>query len=106
VGGLERVGARRGDDAPRAPLRPGCSPRRLSYQRRIESARSLDRNIASLLGGLEKSGELARTLVVFTSDNVHPLPCHGNVLSHCWRSGEEKKEQGQRSKPVSHSGHV
>jgi arylsulfatase A-like enzyme len=42
---------------------------RLSYQRRIESARSLDRNIASLLGGLEKSGELARTLVVFTSDN-------------------------------------
>ncbi|MFE6510579.1 sulfatase-like hydrolase/transferase [Nocardioides sp. NPDC057767] len=41
----------------------------LSYQRRIESARSLDRNIASLLGGLKKSGELARTLVVFTSDN-------------------------------------
>ncbi|MFJ9392277.1 sulfatase-like hydrolase/transferase [Nocardioides sp. NPDC101246] len=42
---------------------------RLSYQRRIESARSLDRNIASLLGGLKKSGDLARTLVVFTSDN-------------------------------------
>lgn len=42
---------------------------RLSYQRRIESARSLDRNIASLLEGLRASGELARTLVVFTSDN-------------------------------------
>ncbi|NYI75409.1 sulfatase-like hydrolase/transferase [Nocardioides panzhihuensis] len=42
---------------------------RISYQRRIEAARSLDRNIASLLEGLKTSDELARTLVVFTSDN-------------------------------------
>ncbi|MEU6135964.1 sulfatase [Nocardioides sp. NPDC047086] len=56
---------------------------RLSYQRRIESARSLDRNIASLLGGLKKSGDLARTLVVFTSDNGFSTGYH-NFNGKLW----------------------
>ncbi|MFI5626576.1 sulfatase-like hydrolase/transferase [Nocardioides sp. NPDC051685] len=56
---------------------------RLSYQRRIESARSLDRNIASLLGGLKKRGELARTLVVFTSDNGFSTGYH-NFNGKLW----------------------
>ncbi|MEI7055465.1 sulfatase [Nocardioides sp. CCNWLW239] len=56
---------------------------RISHQRRIESARSLDRNIASMLEGLRASGELERTLVVFTSDNGFSTGYH-NFNGKLW----------------------
>ncbi|GGR50081.1 arylsulfatase A-like enzyme [Nocardioides luteus] len=65
----QREGFPKGSPSRKNPSQIEKDAYRLSYQRRIESARSLDRNIASLLGGLKKTGELARTLVVFSSDN-------------------------------------
>lgn len=60
---------------------------RIAYQRRLEAIRSLDRNIASLLGGLKKSGELKRTLVVFTSDNGFSNGYH-NLNGKLWHYDE------------------
>ncbi len=42
---------------------------RIIYQRRIEAARGLDRGVAELFATLQETGQLERTLVVFTSDN-------------------------------------
>ena len=39
------------------------------YEQRLESLRSVDDAIAEILAALRSTGELARTLVVFTSDN-------------------------------------
>ncbi len=60
---------------------------RIAYQRRIEAVRGLDRNIASLLGSLKKSGELKRTLVVFTSDNGYSAGYH-NINGKLWHYDE------------------
>ncbi|MER7557068.1 sulfatase-like hydrolase/transferase [Nocardioides sp. NPDC126508] len=79
----KRKGFPKGSPSRKNPSQVEKDAFRLSHQRRIESARSLDRNIASLLGGLRKSGELARTLVVFTSDNGFSTGYH-NFHGKLW----------------------
>ncbi|GGU08371.1 sulfatase [Nocardioides albus] len=75
-----------------SPARGQFDPRqknalRIAYQRRLEANRSLDRNIASLLVGLKKRGELKRTLVVFTSDNGFSNGYH-NLNGKLWHYDE------------------
>lgn len=78
-----REGFPKGSPSRKKPTQIEKDAYRLSYQRRIESARSLDRNIASLLKGLKKSGELDRTMVVFTSDNGFSTGYH-NFNGKLW----------------------
>ncbi|TQL70133.1 arylsulfatase A-like enzyme [Nocardioides albertanoniae] len=60
---------------------------RIAYQRRIEAVRGLDRTISSLLGDLRKSGDLKRTMVVFTSDNGYSAGYH-NLNGKLWHYDE------------------
>ncbi|MFC7495112.1 MULTISPECIES: sulfatase [unclassified Nocardioides] len=46
------------------------------HQRRIEAARGLDRAFAKLVGLLERTNQLDRTLVIFTSDNGYAIGNH------------------------------
>ena len=46
------------------------------YQRRIEAARGLDRAVARLFRTLRETGQLDRTLVIFTSDNGYAIGNH------------------------------
>ena len=46
------------------------------YQRRIEAARGLDRAVAKLFRQLKATGQLDRTLVIFTSDNGYAVGNH------------------------------
>ena len=55
------------------------------YQRRVESLRSVDDTVARTVDALEDAGELANTLVIFTSDNGYLLGqhrVHGKVLPY------------------------
>jgi N-acetylglucosamine-6-sulfatase len=52
---------------------------RENYQQRLESLLAVDEAVAAMVGALRESGELTRTLIVFTSDNgffhgEHRLP--------------------------------
>jgi N-acetylglucosamine-6-sulfatase len=54
--------------------RPPLSPERIvqiqeAYQQRLEALQSVDEAVAHVMGALERTGELERTLVIFTSDN-------------------------------------
>ncbi|MEI5672094.1 MULTISPECIES: sulfatase-like hydrolase/transferase [unclassified Nocardioides] len=49
---------------------------RTVYQRRIEAARGIDRGVAALVDTLAETGQLDRTLVVFTSDNGFTVDAH------------------------------
>lgn len=49
---------------------------RIVYQRRIEAARGLDRGVAELFATLQETGQLERTMVVFTSDNGFTVDAH------------------------------
>jgi arylsulfatase A-like enzyme len=49
---------------------------RTVYQRRIEAAQGLDRAVQKLYDTLESTGQLDRTLVVFTSDNGYTVGGH------------------------------
>jgi N-acetylglucosamine-6-sulfatase len=51
-------------------------------RQRAESLRALDRSLTSVFDQLEQSGELANTLIVFTSDNGYMLG------EHHWRQGK------------------
>ena len=79
----DRAGFPKGSPSRKKPTQIEKDAYRLSFQRRIESARSLDRNIASMLGGLQKSGELDETMVVFTSDNGFSTGYH-NYNGKLW----------------------
>jgi arylsulfatase A-like enzyme len=46
------------------------------YQRRIEAARGLDRAVVKLFRLLERTDQLDRTLVIFTSDNGYAIGNH------------------------------
>lgn len=46
------------------------------YERRIEAAQGLDRAVATLIDKLRQTGQLDRTLVVFTSDNGYAIGNH------------------------------
>jgi N-acetylglucosamine-6-sulfatase len=55
-----------------------------NYQQRLESLLAVDEAVARIVGAITKSGELSRTLIVFTSDNgffhgEHRVP-RGKVL--------------------------
>jgi N-acetylglucosamine-6-sulfatase len=57
-----------------------------NYRQRLESLLSVDEAVAEVIGALEATGELARTLIVFTSDNgffhgEHRVPA-GKVLAY------------------------
>lgn len=60
---------------------------RIAYERRIEAARSLDREVGDLLAPLRTSGQLARTLVVFASDNGYSTGFH-NFNGKLWHYDE------------------
>jgi N-acetylglucosamine-6-sulfatase len=54
--------------------RPPLTPERVAqiqeaYQQRLESLLSVDDAVARIMSALERTGELGRTLVIFTSDN-------------------------------------
>jgi N-acetylglucosamine-6-sulfatase len=54
--------------------RPPLSPERIAaiqeeYQQRLESLLSVDEAVARIMAALQETGELERTLVIFTSDN-------------------------------------
>jgi arylsulfatase A-like enzyme len=56
---------------------------RLVYQRRIETVRSLDRAIGHDVGTLRRTGQLADTLVIFTSDNGYTVG-GSNINGKLW----------------------
>lgn len=77
-------------DKPQAiARRPLLGPQRVaavteSYRQRLESLLAVDEAVAAIVGALEASGELGRTLILFTSDNgflqgEHRVPS-GKVL--------------------------
>ena len=54
--------------------RPPLSPERIAqiqeaYQQRLESLQSVDEAVAKVMATLQRTGELERTFVIFTSDN-------------------------------------
>ncbi|WP_244929782.1 sulfatase [Nocardioides sp. W7] len=49
---------------------------RIVYQRRIEAAHGLDRGVEQLFTTLRATGQLDRTLVIFTSDNGFAVDAH------------------------------
>ncbi|TQL70134.1 arylsulfatase A-like enzyme [Nocardioides albertanoniae] len=82
-----REGFPKGSPSRKKPTQVEKDAYRLSFQRRIESARSLDRNIAAMLKGLKKSGELENTMVVFSSDNGFSTGYH-NFNGKLWHYEE------------------
>jgi N-acetylglucosamine-6-sulfatase len=62
------------DKPPQVRGRPALSVRKIAeiterYQLRLESLLSVDEAVGRIVRALERSGELSRTLIVFTSDN-------------------------------------
>ncbi|MBO0842588.1 MAG: sulfatase-like hydrolase/transferase, partial [Nocardioides sp.] len=60
---------------------------RIEYERRIESLRSVDRNVASLVRSLQAHGELSKTLIIFNSDNGYSTGYH-NINGKLWHYNE------------------